>query len=175
LSIPAFQAACQTHEARVGANERGSNSKPANEASFADWDINRDDYIMESEFATGFSHGHWFADADKDKDNYLNQDEFKAGTDKLGLPAKWDANGDGRVDKNEVAQVGGKNNFRKWDSDKSGDLNQDEVDAAVFSMWDPDSDGRIDQDEFAVGWFGYLDADHDNRLAAAEFDKGFKG
>lgn len=175
LSIPAFQAACQTQEAGVGANERSLNSTAPNAASFDDWDINRDDYIMESEFTAGFSHGHWFADADKDKDNFMSQDEFKGATDKLDLMAKWDANGDGKVDKNEAAHLGGKNYFRKWDSDKNGDLDQDEVDAAAFGMWDSDSDGRIDQDEFAVGWFGYLDADHDNRLAAAEFDKGIKG
>lgn len=175
LSIPAFQAGCQTHEARVGASERSSTAKPTDQASFADWDINRDDYLMESEFTTGFSHGHWFADADKDKDNYLNQDEFKSATAKLRLMAKWDINGDGRVDKNEAAQVGEKNSFRKWDQDKSGDLNADEVNAAAFGMWDSNHDNRIDQDEFAVGWFNYLDTNHDGRLAAAEFDKGLKG
>ncbi len=175
LSIPAFHTACQTQEARAGASERSSSSMPANQASFADWDVNRDDYIMESEFTTGFSRGHWFADADKDKDNYLNQDEFKSATAKLDLMTKWDANGDGRVDKNDVAGVGGKNNLRTWDQDKSGDLNDDEVNAAVFGQWDSNHDNRIDQDELAVGWFGYLDDNKDNRLAAAEFDKGFKG
>lgn len=176
LSIPAFQAACQTHEAPVGASERNSESAlEANQVSFADWDINRDDYIMESEFTTGFSRGQWFADADEDKDNYLNQVEFKTGTEKLKLTSQWDANGDGRVDKNEVAGVGGKNSFRKWDTDKDGDLNEDEVNAAVFDQWDSDNDNRIDQDELAVGWFGYLDANDDNRLATAEFENGFKG
>ncbi len=175
LFIPAFHAACQTHETRVGANERSTEIKAIDHVGFDDWDINRDDYLMESEFTAGFSRGHWFTDADKNKDNDLDQDEFNSATAKLGLMAKWDANGDGRVDKDELARAGVKNSLRTWDQDKSGDLNEDEVKAAVFNMWDSDGHGRIDQDELAAGWFGLLDINHDNRLAAAEFDKGFKG
>jgi hypothetical protein len=175
LSVPAFQAACQTHEARARANDGNANLKPADGPRFADWNINPDDYLVESEFTTGFERGQWFSNADQNKDNYLDPEEFKSGTTKLDFMARWDTNGDGRIDKKEAAQMGEKTDSREWDQDKSGDLNNDELKAAVFELWDSNHDSRIDQDEFALGWFNHLDTNHDHRLVAAEFDRGFKG
>lgn len=103
---------------------------------FAKQDANKDGKLSKDELSK--MPGDWFERLDLNGDKFVTQDEMaeahEAMKERFGkhggkhgkLFAKLDANGDGSVDKAEVA-AHAKQRFDRLDADKNGSLSQDEL------------------------------------------------
>lgn len=97
---------------------------PALAQGMMDWDTDADGMFSEDEFNTGFSSTGNFGAWDPDTDGTLDEAEFSAGygdTD-VGAFSDWDSSGDGLIDETEYNA----GNFRRYDADQSGFLEESE-------------------------------------------------
>jgi len=121
------------------------------------WDADQSGTISSGEF-----NANTFRLFDRDRDSNLDQGEFsrfnEAST--LLLPegsaplqiAAFDANTDSKVSAEEFSTaatgMGDQSGFAAFDTDKSGDISQEEFAAGAFRVYDRDRNGNLSQDEF---------------------------
>ncbi|MDP8976392.1 MAG: EF-hand domain-containing protein [Actinomycetota bacterium] len=96
-----------------------------------------------------------FSTLDRNGDSYLDVDEVAEWKDRDSVFAKWDADADSELDRDEIAG----NAFSLWDADRNGKISQQEwkqgaelwyprgVDYGVYGDWDRDGDSELDADE----------------------------
>lgn len=117
-----------------------------------DMDMDGDGILTQDEYNTGFSQAGTFGGYDADGDSMLSQEEFDAGFANIG------------EHRDEGFQMGA---FEDFDADADGMLNEDEYNSALFSSYDTDQSGdlneqesmRIDEDMGEDGLFGGMETD----------------
>ncbi len=98
----------------------------------------------------GFAAEPSFGGLDRDGNGFLDEAEITGAAPEV--LKKYDANGDGAIDRKEFEAAGGEaSRFDRLDKDKNGKLDLDELKraaAARFKEVDTDGNGRIDAREW---------------------------
>lgn len=137
LALFAFTfVACQTEpettdgvtDTDIVADDIGPMDDTFDEGIFTTYDADTDTYLTEEEFRTGYAGAGLYDTYDTDMDTYLTEEEFRTGY----MGAGFDSTAD----------------FMAYDADGDGRVSRDELAAGLFRALDTNQDDRLDRTEF---------------------------
>jgi Ca2+-binding EF-hand superfamily protein len=162
-----------------------ASAQPGGGKHFEKLDTNGDGVVTTSEFQASFLE-RW-TKSDVNQDGKVTAEEFKQKHEAHGQErfAKLDANGNGTLERSEIAKMPDEH-FARIDADKSGTLTQAELSQGHFKghgkghdmkglPGDADNDGVVTKAEAQAGLDAMvqkLDADSDGKLTQEELSHG---